>query len=228
MPPRHPQPEVEGVRVCGRAALVGAAGSSRSPGLLHTSGMGHHGPLRLGIDTGGTCTDAALVAGDGKLIASAKSPTTHDRLSDRRGHRTRRGSDARGHPRRCRRRYRDRRSLDDAGDQCHGRRNRSQHRADPDRLRYRGHGQDRWPRPSRRGACRWQADTMPTADRSATSTPRRSKWRPSACRGWRRSLSPACSPYATTSTKRRFAASSARWRRHPAFPSRVRTPSAER
>lgn len=41
--------------------------------------MGHHGPLRLGIDTGGTFTDAAVVDSAGRVIASAKSPTTHDR-----------------------------------------------------------------------------------------------------------------------------------------------------
>ena len=36
--------------------------------------------LRLGIDTGGTFTDAALVDGTGKLVASVKSPTTHHDL----------------------------------------------------------------------------------------------------------------------------------------------------
>ena len=37
--------------------------------------------LRLGIDTGGTYTDAALINDGQKLVASAKSLTTHSNLS---------------------------------------------------------------------------------------------------------------------------------------------------
>ncbi|MEE2611953.1 MAG: hydantoinase/oxoprolinase N-terminal domain-containing protein, partial [Pseudomonadota bacterium] len=37
--------------------------------------------LRLGIDTGGTYTDAALISDDQNLVASAKSLTTHSSLS---------------------------------------------------------------------------------------------------------------------------------------------------
>ena len=37
--------------------------------------------LRLGIDTGGTYTDAVLLAGDGSIVGAAKSLTTHHSLS---------------------------------------------------------------------------------------------------------------------------------------------------
>lgn len=35
----------------------------------------------IGVDTGGTCTDAVLMANDGTIIASAKEPTTHHDLA---------------------------------------------------------------------------------------------------------------------------------------------------
>ncbi|NNE96300.1 MAG: hydantoinase/oxoprolinase family protein [Acidimicrobiales bacterium] len=38
--------------------------------------------MRIGLDTGGTFTDAALVDADGKVVATAKAPTTHDQLID--------------------------------------------------------------------------------------------------------------------------------------------------
>ncbi|NNF53514.1 MAG: hydantoinase/oxoprolinase family protein [Acidimicrobiales bacterium] len=45
----------------------------------HTAGMQNRS-LRLGIDTGGTFTDAALVDEAGQLLAWVKAPTTHDDL----------------------------------------------------------------------------------------------------------------------------------------------------
>ena len=38
--------------------------------------------LRLGLDTGGTCTDAALLDAASRVVGSAKAPTTHGRLID--------------------------------------------------------------------------------------------------------------------------------------------------
>ena len=38
-------------------------------------------PCKLGLDTGGTFTDAVLLSDDGEIIANAKSPTTHHNLS---------------------------------------------------------------------------------------------------------------------------------------------------
>ena len=40
------------------------------------------GGLRLGLDTGGTCTDAALLDAASRVVGSAKAPTTHGRLID--------------------------------------------------------------------------------------------------------------------------------------------------
>jgi len=37
--------------------------------------------LRLGIDTGGTYTDAVLLSEDGSVVCAAKSLTTHQELS---------------------------------------------------------------------------------------------------------------------------------------------------
>ena len=36
--------------------------------------------MKLGLDTGGTYTDAVLVDSDNVVISAAKSPTTHDDL----------------------------------------------------------------------------------------------------------------------------------------------------
>ncbi|MGI9610531.1 MAG: hydantoinase/oxoprolinase N-terminal domain-containing protein, partial [Acidimicrobiia bacterium] len=36
--------------------------------------------MRVGIDTGGTFTDASLLNDEGEVVACAKAPTTHDDL----------------------------------------------------------------------------------------------------------------------------------------------------